>query len=99
MTAAGLRYKSALVWRNWQTRRTQNPVAFGPCGFDSLHQHHLFGKGLLSGHLTRSMFARYNIGRERDAAAAPDTMAEFHHQQQERLATQHAKVRPIRRPA
>ena len=30
-----------LVWRNWQTRRTQNPVAARPCGFDSLHQHHL----------------------------------------------------------
>ncbi len=29
-----------LVWRNWQTRRTQNPVAARPCGFDSLHQHH-----------------------------------------------------------
>src|SRR4051794_20733310 len=22
-------------WRNWQTRRTQNPVPFGECGFDS----------------------------------------------------------------
>src|SRR5829696_5347522 len=27
-------------WRNWQTRRTQNPVALGPCGFDS-HLRHL----------------------------------------------------------
>ncbi len=26
-------------WRNWQTRRTQNPVAFGPCGFDSHLRH------------------------------------------------------------
>ncbi len=26
-------------WRNWQTRRTQNPVAFGPCGFDSRLRH------------------------------------------------------------
>jgi histone acetyltransferase (RNA polymerase elongator complex component) len=23
-------------WRNWQTRRTQNPVAARPCGFDPL---------------------------------------------------------------
>ncbi len=28
-------------WRNWQTRRTQNPVAFGPCGFDSHLRHYL----------------------------------------------------------
>src|ERR1700732_1793366 len=27
-------------WRNWQTRRTQNPVAARPCGFDSLLEHH-----------------------------------------------------------
>src|SRR5947209_6908164 len=27
-------------WRNWQTRRTQNPVPFGECGFDS-HLRHL----------------------------------------------------------
>src|SRR5919198_5528418 len=30
-------------WRNWQTRRTQNPVAFGPCGFDS-HLRHRLGR-------------------------------------------------------
>src|ERR1700722_12180107 len=28
-------------WRNWQTRRTQNPVAARPCGFDPLPRHHL----------------------------------------------------------
>src|SRR5262249_50107004 len=27
-------------WRNWQTRRTQNPVSLGTCGFDS-HLRHL----------------------------------------------------------
>ncbi len=27
-------------WRNWQTRRTQNPVAARPCGFDPLLRHH-----------------------------------------------------------
>src|SRR6185437_5041493 len=32
-------HKLVLVRRNWQTRRTQNPVAARPCGFDSLHQH------------------------------------------------------------
>src|SRR6266536_6143503 len=26
-------------WRNWQTRRTQNPVPFGECGFDSHLRH------------------------------------------------------------
>jgi hypothetical protein len=27
-------------WRNWQTRRTQNPVAARPCGFDPLLRDH-----------------------------------------------------------
>src|SRR3954463_772260 len=26
-------------WRNWQTRRTQNPVAERPCGFDPRLRH------------------------------------------------------------
>ena len=26
-------------WRNWQTRRTQNPVPSGECGFDSHLRH------------------------------------------------------------
>src|SRR6266487_2816319 len=26
-------------WRNWQTRGTQNPVGFGPCGFDPRSRH------------------------------------------------------------
>src|SRR4051794_34654861 len=26
-------------WRNWQTRRTQNPVPPGECGFDSHLRH------------------------------------------------------------
>src|SRR5436305_12279967 len=26
-------------WRNWQTRRTQNPVPFGECGFKSHLRH------------------------------------------------------------
>lgn len=29
-------------WRNWQTRRTQNPVAARPCGFDPLLRDHFF---------------------------------------------------------
>ena len=29
-----------LVWWNWQTRWTQNPVVVIPCGFNSHHQHH-----------------------------------------------------------
>src|SRR5712692_5467665 len=32
--------KNAPEWRNWQTRRTQNPVAARPCGFNSLLRHH-----------------------------------------------------------
>src|SRR6266853_4311049 len=28
-------------WRNWQTRRTQNPVGATPCGFDSRPRHFL----------------------------------------------------------
>src|SRR5713226_4529475 len=31
--------KNAPEWRNWQTRRTQNPVAARPCGFNSLLRH------------------------------------------------------------
>jgi hypothetical protein len=31
-------------WRNWQTRRTQNPVAARPCGFDPLLRDHFFAK-------------------------------------------------------
>lgn len=27
------------VWRNWQTRRIQNPLVATPCGFESLHRH------------------------------------------------------------
>jgi hypothetical protein len=27
-------------WRNWQTRRTQNPVAARPCRFDSYARHY-----------------------------------------------------------
>ena len=30
-------------WRNWQTRRTQNPVPFGACGFDSHLRHWIRG--------------------------------------------------------
>jgi hypothetical protein len=26
-------------WRNWQTRRTQNPVGETPCGFESHLRH------------------------------------------------------------
>src|SRR4029453_19010614 len=29
-------------WRNWQTRRTQNPVPFGEGGFDSHLLHYVF---------------------------------------------------------
>ena len=34
-------------WRNWQTRRTQNPVPFGECGFDS-HLRHRWVAGVRS---------------------------------------------------
>ena len=27
------------LWRNWQTRWTQNPVVATPCGFDSHRRH------------------------------------------------------------
>src|SRR5690349_1833709 len=35
----GLRSKREPKWRNWQTRRTQNPVPSGACGFDSHLRH------------------------------------------------------------
>ena len=31
--------RSRPKWRNWQTRRTQNPVPSGECGFDSHLRH------------------------------------------------------------
>src|ERR1700684_3803174 len=34
-------------WRNWQTRRTQNPVAARPCGFDPLLRDHFHVKRIL----------------------------------------------------
>src|SRR5712691_9592312 len=30
-------------WRNWQTRRTQNPVGESPCGFESHLRHRAVG--------------------------------------------------------
>ena len=36
----GLTGSGGPKWRNWQTRRTQNPVPLGECGFDS-HLRHL----------------------------------------------------------
>jgi phosphofructokinase-like protein len=37
-------------WRNWQTRRTQNPVPLGECGFDSHLRHDLAVRvGILTG--------------------------------------------------
>ncbi|HTX13700.1 MAG TPA: tyrosine-type recombinase/integrase [Candidatus Baltobacteraceae bacterium] len=38
----------------------------------------------MSGHVTRSMFDRYNIGREKDVAAARDAIERFHRAQQKR---------------
>ncbi len=34
-----LRSTCSPEWRNWQTRRTQNPVSFGTCGFDPHLRH------------------------------------------------------------
>src|SRR5512133_4367008 len=34
-----LPYSCGPKWRNWQTRRTQNPVSLGTCGFDSRLRH------------------------------------------------------------
>ncbi|HXX20503.1 MAG TPA: tyrosine-type recombinase/integrase [Candidatus Acidoferrum sp.] len=39
----------------------------------------------ISGHLTRSMFDRYNIGREEDAARSRDLVERFHRERQRRL--------------
>src|SRR6266498_5522879 len=36
-------------WRNWQTRRTQNPVPFGECGFDSHLRHLMVVRNWLEG--------------------------------------------------
>jgi len=38
----------------------------------------------VSGHVTRSMFDRYNIGREEDVAAARKAIEQFHRKAQER---------------
>ena len=39
-----LEYIGALLpmWRNWQTRQTQNLVLVRVCGFDPLRRHHYF---------------------------------------------------------
>ena len=50
-------------WWNWQTRRTQNPVPFGECGFDS----HLRHSGTVRGCAT----GRFLAGR-RTADFVPD---------------------------
>ena len=34
---------SLLVWRNWQTRQTQNLLIEISCGFESHHEHHFDG--------------------------------------------------------
>jgi hypothetical protein len=41
-----LEYIGALLpmWRNWQTRQTQNLVLVRVCGFDPLRRHHCFLK-------------------------------------------------------
>src|SRR4051794_41654912 len=36
---SGLRCDRTPKWRNWQTRRTQNPVPLGECGVDSHLRH------------------------------------------------------------
>lgn len=33
-------------WRNWQTRRIQNPVPVRECGFDSHLRYHFGAEGL-----------------------------------------------------
>ena len=38
------------TWRNWQTRRTQNPVTARSCGFDPLRRHVLLVPGTLRCH-------------------------------------------------
>ena len=41
---------AARRWRNWQTRRTQNPVPSGACGFDSHPPHSMTNtSGILTG--------------------------------------------------
>ena len=36
--------KKPRMWRNWQTRRLQVPVGFGPWRFDSSHPHFIDSK-------------------------------------------------------
>src|SRR5580765_3290259 len=45
--------ESAPKWRNWQTRRTQNPVPFGECGFDSHLRHLIVERKPASAHEAR----------------------------------------------
>ena len=57
-------------WRNWQTRRTQNPVAFGPCGFDPHLRHRMVerkgrGAGMTSGGWGNGWGTRGSGRRER----------------------------------
>jgi predicted aldo/keto reductase-like oxidoreductase len=54
-----------LEWRNWQTRRTQNPVAARPCGFDSLLEHHFY--------LLRHLIAREVIPSSTETAMKNST--------------------------
>ena len=45
------------MWRNWQTRQTQNLVAARPCGFDPLHRYHPPSANLT---LNRSLQIRFS---------------------------------------
>jgi putative hydrolase of HD superfamily len=42
-----VKYFGKPEWRNWQTRRTQNPVAARPCGFNSLFRHQIYREALM----------------------------------------------------
>ena len=56
--------RSKPKWRNWQTRRTQNPVPLGECGFDSHLRHH--STTALAGWLSRlSRTERMGCDRDR----------------------------------
>ena len=33
------------MWRNWYSRRIQNPLGEIPCGFESHHPHQILNKG------------------------------------------------------
>jgi hypothetical protein len=68
-------------WRNWQTRRTQNPVAARPCGFDPLLRDHFLAEKCFTEFLEIAAFCRFRkkgywaeLNRFNIACGVPDSV-------------------------